>query len=312
MYEPEAMNRCRSRVAARLAGIAVGGRLVVYAGAGISMADPTCLPSGTEIAERCHRQLADELGSAALDAADSSDLVSVADAVADGGSREDVDHVRHTAVGVAGFTTATPGFGHEVLALLMLEGTVDVITTNWDDCIERAGGEERILTIMSDQDREQITQRALLKVHGCATRPSGILITSDDLFDPPAWARDAVNERLASCSVPFVGIGDIAGYVRNRVEEAVERVGAGGDVYVVGPGIVADWDNTHWAEVLPDLPDARRVEASADEFLDQLAGACIRRNLRDISEQLADAEKEHTAFDACDRRGATHPMIPCS
>ena len=298
MYKPEAMGTAAgAREAARLAGIAVDGRLVVYAGAGISMADPTRLPSGAEIAERCHRKLADELDSAALDAADSSDLASVADAVADGGSPEDVEHVRRTAVGVAGFTTAAPGFGHEVLALLMLESIVEVITTNWDDCIERAGGEERILAVQSDQDRAQVTQQALLKVHGCATRPSGILITSDDLSDPPAWARDAVNERLASCSVVFVGIGDIAGYVRKRVEEAVERVGAGRNVYVVGPGIVAGWDSTHWADVLPDLSDERRVEASADEFLDQLAGACIRRNLGDISERLADAEAERTAFD---------------
>lgn len=285
----------QSPVAADLAEIAATGRLVIYTGAGLSRAQPTEIPGGAEVAQLCYDRLVNMLGVEALEAADPSDLVSVADVVAatDGG----LDLVRRTAVAVADFVSARPNFGHEVLAHLLLEGVVVVITTNWDDCIERGGGDERILVVISDEDRVEIQTPALLKVHGCATRPTTALITTDDLSTPKPWARDEVNGRLADSHTVFVGIGDIAGYVRARIEEAAEAVGSAGSIHVVSPGIVDNWDGSQWCDVLPDLPGDRRVAASGDEFLDDFAAACVRRVLWTISEALVDEAAIRERFD---------------
>lgn len=292
----------QSPVAVELAEVATTGRLAIYAGAGLSRSSPTDMPSGAEVAERCYDRLVDLLGPDSLREAERRDLVSVADAVETHSG--DANHVRRTAVGVADFTLARPNFGHGVLALLILEGMVVVITTNWDDCIERAGGEERVQAVISDQDRREVDGPAVLKVHGCATRPTTVLVTSSDLEAPPRWARDEVNARLSDSHTVFVGIGDIAGYVRERIEEAEQAIGAEGVIFVVAPSIEETWEQSQWADILPDLTERCRIATSSDEFLDDLAGAYIRRILRGISEGLIDDpairdlfERARTAFE---------------
>ena len=199
--------------------------------------------------------------------------------------------LRKTAVAVADFTRAAPNFSHRILALLLLEGATVAITTNWDDCIERAGDEERVLAVVSDVDQREILRPALLKMHGCATRPDTVLVTKEELSNPPDWARYEVNARLADSQTVFVGIGDIAGYVRNRINEASNAVGADGAVFVVSPGIRAKWDKSQWSQLLPELPEERRVEATSDEFLDHLAGAYVRSALNEIGEALKGEEE---------------------
>ena len=298
----KAMCEGQSAVAVELAEVAATGRLAIYAGAGLSRSSPTAMPSGAEVAQRCYARLVDLLGPDSLSGAEPGDLVSVADAVESHG--QDANHVRRTAVGVADFTSARPNFGHGVLALLILEGVVVVITTNWDDCIERAGGDERVQAVISDQDRLEVEGPAILKVHGCATRPRTVLVTTSDLEAPPHWARDEVNARLSDSHTVFVGIGDIAGYMRKRIEEAEQAIGAEGSVFVVAPSIDETWEESQWAEVLPNLADRCRIAMTSDEFLDDLAGALVRRILRGISEDLMEDpairdrfERSRTAFE---------------
>ena len=50
-------------------------------------------------------------------------------------------------------------------------------------------------------------------------------------------ARDEVNARLSDSHTVFVGIGDVAGYVRTRIQEAKEAIGTGGAIFVVSPSI---------------------------------------------------------------------------
>lgn len=294
MYEAGPIGNGQPPYAVTLAHIARGGRLAVYTGAGLSRGEPTCIPSGAEVATRCHARLSELLGADSLMGSDPTNLTSVADAVA---AMEDGHAlIRRAAVGVAAFTTANPNFGHEVLALLLLEGVVSVCTTNWDDCIERAGGVERVLAVITDQDRQEIHTPALLKVHGCATRPDTVLVTSEDLANPPAWVRDEVSARVADSHVVFVGIGDVADYVRSRVEEAAGSVGTGA-VYVVSPTVGENWAESQWAQVLPDLPDERRLSVTADAFLDALAAAYVRLVLREIAEALEGEAETLEAFD---------------
>ena len=288
------MSNGQPAFAVELAEVARQKPLVIYAGAGLSQASPTDIPGGAEVARQCHARLVDALGPDVLDCNDPSNLTSVADAAAKIGG---VDLIRRIAASVADFTSARPNFSHEVLALLLLEGMVVVITTNWDDCIERAGGEERVLAVISDQDRRQIQMVALLKVHGCATRPTTVLVTTTDLAKPASWARDEVNVRLSDSQTVFVGISDVAGYVRTRIQEAKEAIGTGGAIFVVSPSIQTEWNRSHWAEILPDLKAARRIAVTSDEFLDHLAAACVRRMLRETFEALSDEPVAAAVFD---------------
>ena len=153
-----------------------------------------------------------------------------------------------------------------------------------------------MLVIVSDQDHLETNRPALLKVHGCATRPATVRVTTEELTAPQVWVRDEVNVRLAGSHTVFVGIGDVPPYVRTRIEEANAAVGTGGAVFVVAPEIDDDWDDSPWAEVIPDLPTDRRIAATADQFLDDLASAYIRRTLRQTVEDLDGAPQAADAF----------------
>jgi len=190
--------------------------------------------------------------------------------------------LRLTAAGVAEFTTATPTYGHKILALLLLEGMADVLTTNWDDCIERGGGLARVSVVVTEYDLLNVTPKAVLKIHGCATQPMSLLITSEQLETPPAWVGDQTRARLGTSIVVFVGIGDIAGYVRKRLEEAIENVGSPSNVRVVSPGIGEYWTGSAWAELLPGLEVEHRIAETSDAFLDKLGAAYVLVTLADV------------------------------
>jgi len=275
-----------------LAALGRDGRLVIYAGAGLSRAEPTGLPTGPEVASRTYERLARLLP--AIPACDEDDLTSVADAVASlaGG----LPALRETVVNVVEFTTAVPNYGHQALALLLLEGLVKVLTTNWDDCIERGGQPERVRVTITALERAQMGDGALLKIHGCATRPDTLLITTAEVDKPQDWITHEMGARLADSHVVFVGIGDVAAYVRDRLSDTVAAVGDPDHVRVVGPTIATDWDASEWAQIVPDLPFDHRIEMAADEFLDMLAAAYVRGFLSDVSTAVNEDENLRIAL----------------
>lgn len=276
-----------------LAALGRDRRLVIYVGAGLSRAEPTDLPSGPEVASRTYERLARLLP--AIPTCDEHDLTSVADAVASlaGG----LPALRETVVNVVEFTTAAPNYGHQALALLLLEGLVMVLTTNWDDCIERGGQPERVRVTITAVERAQMGDGALLKIHGCATRPDTLLITTAQVNDPEDWVRHEMGARLAGSHVVFVGIGDVAAYVRDRLSETVAAVGDPDHVRVVSPTIATDWDNSEWAHIVPYLPVDHRIEMAAAEFFDMLAAAYVRGFLSDIATAVDEDDKLRVALD---------------
>ncbi len=95
-------------------------------------------------------------------AADRDDLLSVADTVEQlpGGP----ELLQAALAPAADFTTAEPNYGHHALALLLLEGAVECVVTNYDDCVERgctASG--RLQAIVTDADRATVLGAAVLK-----------------------------------------------------------------------------------------------------------------------------------------------------
>ena len=258
------------------------GKLVIYTGAGISLSTPTNLPTGATLATAIHSQLKSAF--TALEEVEPRDLVAVADAVAavPGGQ----EALRQTSARSANFKTAKPGYGHRVLAHLMLEGAIDVLTTNWDNCIERGAGEERLPTVTNDNDLANVDPPWVLKLHGCASQPDSLLVTSGHLANPPTWVREQTHARLGSAVVVFVGIGDVAGYVKNRIEEAVREVGVE-NIRVVAPDIVTRWEESQWKSVAPTLQDDHRIPATADLFMEHLAAAYINGRLGEHSVTLS-------------------------
>ncbi len=263
------------------------GRVAIYAGAGISMEQPTGLPNGRALARTIYAKLITAFPS--LNGADPSDLIALADSVAalPGGG----DALRQTAAHAAEFRTARPSYGHRVIAYLALEGVVDVLTTNWDTCIERGGESEPIEAVVDQRSLMNGTQPSVLKVHGCATQPASLLITTDDLQNPPTWAREQTRARLGSAVVIFLGIGDVAGYVRQRIEEAITDVGDLSNLRVVSPGIVDRWTDSQWASVAPTLANDHRIPETSDSFLQQFAAAYVHVALNSHVVALADDQR---------------------
>lgn len=281
--------------AVALAGrITSGGKVVVYAGAGISLSPPTSLPAGATLAAAIHMQLKGAFP--VLEQVDTSDLIAVADAVAALSSGEEA--IRQTSAKSANFKTAKPGYAHRILAHLMLEGAIEIITTNWDSCIERACGEESLPTVTNQGDLASVTPPWVLKVHGCASRPDSLLVTSDHLKNPPTWVQEQTHARLGSATVVFIGIGDVAGYVKQRIEEAIAEVGSVDNIRVVAPDIEINWDGSQWKTVAPQLPHDHKISATADLFMEQLAGAYIVGRLGEHSLGLVPDQKLTNQFEA--------------
>jgi hypothetical protein len=177
---------------ATLAARAVEGRLVICGGAGLSHADPSELPLGRQLANLVFDALAARLGGGAMTAADRDELLSVADTVEQEQGGDDL--LQTTLAGAADYTTAEPNYGHEMLAILILEGAVECIVTNYDDCIERGcplcG---RLQAIISNADRATVTGAAVLKAQWLcdeARKPLGFYLSTSrpaDVGAPSSW-----------------------------------------------------------------------------------------------------------------------------
>lgn len=293
VYRPTQLSRALPAAAVALASAGRHRTLVIYAGAGIGLSEPTGLPSGAAVARAIHARLVATFP--VLAGCDEGDLLAIADAVA--GEPGGNEAIRRTSCAVAEFTTATPGFAHRVLAYLMLEGLVEVLTTNWDNCIERGVPDERVSAVVNASDLQQIVGCSVLKVHGCATQPITVLVTTADLTHPPSWVVDEVRSKVGNSIVVFVGIGDVADYVERRLREAVGAVGDVGNVRVVSPSIATSWSTSTWSGILPGLASEHRLAQSADEFLDDLASAHISSCFREIVQQFGPEERLRQQLD---------------
>lgn len=202
---------------------------------------------------------------------DVRDLIAVADAAV--AVEEGLDVLQRDVLTLADFKRATPNYGHQVLGLLLAEGALVALSWNWDTCIERSAPAGELLQVArTSEDMANLDHAELAKVHGCAAMPPTLLITSEQLANPPVWADQAFMERLRASTMVFVGIGDVADYARRRITELLAEVRPP-DVRVVSKRIRDEWEQSIWAELMPELPEDRRVQQEADEFLDEVARA---------------------------------------
>lgn len=97
---------------------------------------------------------------------------------------------------------------------------------------------------------------------------------------------EQTHARLGSAVVVFLGIGDVAGYVERRINEAIQEVDSVEQIRVVAPDIRGDWGESQWRHVAPDLTDEHKIGATADLFMQHLSAAYITGRLREHSLSL--------------------------
>lgn len=251
------------------------GKLAVCAGAGLSR--PSGIPSGSELALKLHDRFQHVSGYAC---SKPDKLLEVADEAArlpDG-----LAAVQRTVLELAPFSTAPPQLAHRLLALLVAENALRLILTNWDDCVERSWrAVENIQAARNRQEAESLSGQFVLKIHGCCTEPETLLITSEQLHEPGLWTRAYFEAELIRSTMVFVGVGGIAGYAQNRIRELAEKLDHD-RMRVVSTEIVQEWETSDWKALLPTLPEERRIETTANEFLDQLAREWVMRLIRGV------------------------------
>ena len=268
--------------AVTLADSAARNRLAIYAGAGVSVGDPTGLPTGAELAVLLRSRFGDEIP--ALTECNESDLLAVADTI--DGHTTGQGIVQQAVCQLADFTTAEPGFSHHVLAFLLLEGAIQLFTTNWDTCIERALRQQRVTAqtinpVIAPSDVLSHDFRNLRKIHGCATLASTIRITSDQLDDPPLWVSSLIQAELVQDTVVFIGVGTVTLNLDQSLRDTANATGAE-NIWIVDPRIGHSDYDMPWTSMDPPVRPNQSLPVCADSFLDELASAYVQRALCDI------------------------------
>jgi hypothetical protein len=269
------------------------GRLGLYTGAGLSLAEPAAGPRGRQVADTLLPVVAELLGADEKEIA-GDDLESLAARVA-AAAADKMGELRRRAADAAPFCAMEPNYGHEAVALLMREGLVRALTVNWDLGIETAGTrmDIQIAGVSSPQERAVLGQQLpLYKVHGCASRPGTLKLTRDEVNEPMKWAQAEVQQALAGGTVVFVGLGTVGAYVSEPFDELVPlwRT-AGATIRVVDPEL-----SEPWREALGDQAEGVHVDADAAEFLDDLLRAVAREALAQTVRRIRAIHDEQSAW----------------
>jgi len=287
-----------------LAHAASDGALGLYVGAGISVPTPTLLPTSGELVARLQPAVQRELGLAPQAVADGAEgegpadpqltLEQLADAAEAAGV---LPAFREIAAAIAEFRDAPSGYSHRAIGALLREGAATVYSANWDTCIERGAAQIGLHVDPTITDADRAARFAvcrLHKIHGCATQPPTLLVTTTELDAPPDWVGHAVGGALGAITLVFVGLGTVGGYVRRRVEQILEALGAAAAVWLADP-----YPSRAWKELL-DRAVGHVLETDANSFFDDLLRAYVTHNLS----RLSDAARQ------MDQLGQRPPLEP--
>lgn len=289
-------------------------RLVLYLGAGLSVPWPACGPCGHELADKLRPIVAELLGVTKTDL-EEPDLESLA-ARFEREAPERLGELKDRAAQAWPFKDMEPTYGHQVVALLLREGLVRAVSTNWDCGVENGGirvevpvhGASRAIDVLDPADESLY----LYKLHGCARRPETLVLTRDEVDTPRLWARAKVEDALTDGTVVFVGLGTVGTYVGEPVKElrglwASEKT----TVHVVDPnGLSPDWELA-----LKEREDDAVIRMSADEFLDDLLRTAVRAALALVGDRARDLhghERQSWSKATVDGHAALREALACT
>jgi hypothetical protein len=260
-------------------GSLVGNRLSLLAGAGLSMAAPSCLPSTAALGESVKRTYEARFGPAPF----GSDIGEQADYFF---ARDELVTVfLRTLIDKDAFA-GLPNQGHAAVAdLILVNALKTAVTTNVDTMIETAGQLQfgHVESGIDAYGMALITDGVtpLLKVHGCRQADLATTIWSALQLDEPitkarlAADADWLTQRLANRDVLIVGYATDWDYLNNILSSVLGAV-VPACVILVDPA-----DEATLRRKAPDLMalGARasvkflHVQSSGDVFLDSLRRA---------------------------------------
>jgi SIR2-like domain len=275
-----------------LARIALQQRLVIYAGAGLSVEPPSCGPTGWQVADSLRQRVADILGVEVSDLG-GLNLEEISERV-EMQTPERLGELRDMAAETFDFRGLEPNYGHEIAALLLREGLLKIISANWDCAIERAGLQVEVaITGVATlaQCLHLASELPIYKVHGCANHPETLALTQNEVDRPQTWASAQVLSALTSTDVVFVGLGTVGLYVQEPVAEILNLWSSGQTtIHVVDPVL-----SSAWRAALGTATGQVHHDIGADEFFDQLIRAIVIASLG-IIERSVEELARHEAW----------------
>jgi len=304
MYEPKILGSNTTVSVNNIALQIASKNVVIVAGAGVSKAPPTGLPTGQDIARTLkHRLSYTALADCVKDLPE--DLLAIADA-AESHSLEALELVQKTILDSFDFKTAYPNYAHQFLALLMAEGTVQAMTTNWDTCIERAAAIMSSDLVACRQPAELAgagSSAVLLKLHGCAEIEDSIRVSSSQVGKPAWWVGHQMSAAIARNMVVFVGAGSIFPYVRETIIGILEIGGEDSRIRVVDIQLNQDWN-----DLLHNPSGEFFIRDSAEEFLDGIIRSLTMSKLSQAV-SLANQLTGSRSIEGVDIRNAIQQVI---
>jgi hypothetical protein len=289
-YSPASLSAVPDGRLTQLVQAAKQRRLVLYLGAGISMAPPSCGPKGTAVGDKLRPLVAKTLG-VTEQALAGLTLEGLAQRVVDADPGK-LAELKELAAVAFDFRGIVPNYGHTGAALLLREGLAELISVNWDCGVERAGLDARIEIqgVANAAESIQIVtpNLPLYKIHGCATRPRTLAISQADVDEPQRWAAGRTQSAVVGGVVAFVGLGTIGLYVKEPIPEVVATWASEANIMVVDPQLQDSWRRALGDEKAKQVHLARE----ADEFFDELLRAVVLDAIR-ATEMAARDLAEH-------------------
>lgn len=274
-YSPKALRVMAPEIALDLALKADSRRLTFYVGAGLSMSAPTDLPSGNDVQQRIAGRARMLLGVEVTDPAGETPTLEELGDAASSVSPEALERLRTLAADAIDFVGVLPNYAHEALALLLREGVVEVLSVNWDCAIESAARrlDFELVRVLRQEDRANRPLGPVMdKLNGCASQPSTLRVTRQEVDEPQTWAAHRVGAVLTDTTVVFVGLGTVGTYVADGVERILEASTERSAPIVV----VSTTLSEAWQTALGDKADNSHADQRAEPFLDDLLRAAMR------------------------------------
>jgi len=280
-------------------------RLVVFCGAGLSMAPPSELPSARRLAEFCAQKYQLTTGTQ-LNEPERSDLEAMAVYFK---RRDQLRAFFIQGLVPWGDFRGTPNCGHDALADFLACGITEfVISTNVDCLIEDAAlrlGEKYFYPVVNENDlnRGGLLHKPLIKLHGCGFRdPDNTVWCVDQLTEAPVNTRIEAFKVWLRANLPqrdllVVGFWSDWSYLNGLLEDCVSDIEPR-TVILVDPGNPDELEQKapglwNWAQ--SNGVTFRHIQESGAEFLEDLRGRFSRQFLikilqdsREMYEDISD------------------------
>jgi len=304
IYKPKPLKRVVSDSICNIAHGITNSNVVFVIGAGVSKASPTNLPLGQEITTSVTSKLPYTSLACCITAALDNNLLSIADA-AEANSAESLRLLQKIILELFDFKTAPPNYAHRCISLLMAEGKLKVMTTNWDNCIEREAVStycDLIACRQPSEIGETGNSAMLLKLHGCATIEGSIKVSSTQVNEV-WWAGHQLAVAVESGQVVFLGIGSVAQYLKETIKRIIELSREPLKIKVVDICRSDDWDS-----LLPKHATDFYIPLSAEEFLDDVISSSTMNQMLAASE-LAREITQHNNIERIDLNDSVSQVI---